>query len=72
LRIYISKNESELCYDDGSPIQPIQYNKETKHALNTKQKKLIINKIESEWAIFAKVFDEFLEERKYMLSKSSD
>jgi len=32
-RLYISKNKSELCYDNKIPITPIQYNKETKHSL---------------------------------------
>ena len=39
VRQYISKNKSELCYDNKIPIIPIQYNKETKHSL--KQNKWI-------------------------------
>ena len=37
-----------------------QYIKVTKHSLQAKQMNLIINKIESEWTIFAKILHEFL------------
>ena len=39
-RQYISKNKSELCYDNEIPIQVVQYNKETKHSFK-KQHNLI-------------------------------
>ena len=63
-RQYISKNKSELCYDNGIPIQGIQYNTEIKHSLYTTQINLIINNIGSEWTILAKVFYEFLFEKE--------
>ena len=31
-RQYMSKDKSELCYDNEIPIQVIQYNKEAKHS----------------------------------------
>ena len=57
-------DKSELCYDNKVPVQLIQYNKETKHSLNTKQINSIVNKIGSECTILAKVFYEFLVEKE--------
>ena len=46
---YISKNKSELCYDNKIPIQVIQYNKEIKHSLKTTHINLVIHNIGSVW-----------------------
>ena len=58
-RLFISKNKHELCYDNEIPIQPIQYNKESKHSLNTNQMNMILNLITSDWKMYANVFYDF-------------
>lgn len=63
-RLFISKNKHELCYDNEIPIQPIQYNKESKHSLKTNQMNMILNLITSDWKMYANVFYEFLKEKE--------
>ena len=58
-RQQISENKGDLCCDNRSTSQHIQYNTEAKHVLKTSQISLIRNKIESEWATFLKVVCEF-------------
>ena len=63
-RLFISKNKHELCYYNKIPIQPIQYNKESKHSLKTNQMNMIINLITSDWKMYVNVFYAFLKEKE--------